>query len=182
MAAVMVRRRIVPPASAFTPAAYIGSAGDGSPTAELDRLATGTTNSATSLRTDAFASSTSPTAINDAERIAASALGLQGDRGMGSWLSEALRSPIAATAAALIPGAGTALSSALTAYQSLRNQGAAPQQAVSQVASQYQLSEADRALLTAAAANQQPATDYKKIALIGGGAILGLLVLSRVMK
>lgn len=171
------------PAASFTPPAYLASAGDASPQAELDRLSTGTAGSRVSLRADPFASATAPVpGIDDASRAVRMATGMQGDD-MGSWLSSFLRSPIAAPIAAAIPGVGPAVSSAVAAYQGLVNQGAQPQQAAATVAQQQGLTaeQVQAMILAAQAQQQQQKPDWTKLAMIGGGALVLTVLLASVV-
>lgn len=171
----------IAPASAFTPPQFLATMGDASPQAELDRLSTGTSGFV-SLRADPHASATAPVpALSDANRAVLNATGLGDD--MGSWLSSFLRSPIAAGAAAAIPGVGPALSTAITAYQGMVSQGVPPAQAAAQVQQQQGLTAQDVAnMIAASQAQQKPATDYTKLALIGGGVLAGVVVLASVLR
>lgn len=171
------------PAAAFTPPNYLATAGDASPQAELDRLVTGTASSRVSLVADAYNSSTAPVpGIDDASRAVRIAAGLQGDD-MGSWLSSFLRSPIAAGAASAIPGVGPAISTAITAYQGLLNQGAQPQQAAATVAQQQGLTaeQVQAMILAANAQQQQNKPDWTKLVMIGGGALVLTVLLASVV-
>lgn len=125
-------RNLLPSASAYTAPGYLGGEGDASPHADIDRLATGTSRRAVSLKADAFSSATAPMGtVTDTDRIAANAISNLPADGVGSMLSRAFHN--ASGLVSSIPIIGPAISAALNptaqaapAPQVVYQQAAAP--------------------------------------------------------